>query len=179
MSNFVSATYPLLNRSTGKPWSGIGVTIMDDRSGGIFKTQEAALSYAMHLRLDRFRTLSLGFKGVFQTKSISLEGYTTSLQYVPDRGFSNSIGSGENLSELRESYNTFSAGLYWQQVDRKETKTAYWGISLFDFNKPKDSFLGSSNQLSSTFIAEGGFRAYQQGELSVFPEALLDRKSVV
>lgn len=177
MSNFVSATYPLLNRSTGKPWSGLGVTIMDDRSGGIFKTQEASLSYAMHLRLDRFRTLSLGFKGVFQTKSISLEGYTTSLQYVPDRGFSNSIGGGENLSELRESYNTFSAGLYWQQVDRKETKTAYWGISLFDFNKPKDSFLGSSNQLSSTFIAEGGFRAYQQGEFSVFPEALLTTNS--
>ncbi|MFM6347629.1 MAG: type IX secretion system membrane protein PorP/SprF, partial [Dolichospermum sp.] len=23
MSNFVSATYPLLNRSTGKPWSGL------------------------------------------------------------------------------------------------------------------------------------------------------------
>lgn len=177
MSNFVSATYPLLNRSTGKPWSGIGVTIMDDRSGGIFKTQEAALSYAMHLRLDRFRTLSLGFKGVFQTKSISLDGYNTSLQYVPDRGFSNSIGSGENLSELRESYNTFSTGLHWQQVDRKEMKTAYWGISLFDFNKPKDSFLGSSNQLPSTFIAEGGFRAYQRGELSVFPEALLTTTS--
>lgn len=177
MSNFVSGTYPLLNRSTGKPWSGIGVTIMDDRSGGIFKTQEAALSYAMHLRLDRFRTLSVGFKGVFQTKSISLNGLNTSLQYIPDRGFSNSIGSGENLSELRESYNTFSAGLYWQQVDRKEMKTAYWGISLFDFNKPKDSFLSSSNQLSSTFIAEGGFRAYQQGDLSVFPEALLTTNS--
>lgn len=177
VSNFVSGTYPLLNRSTGKPWSGIGVTIMDDRSGGIFKTQEAALSYAMHLRLDRFRTLSLGFKGVFQTKSISLDGYNTSLQYIPDRGFSNSITSGENFSELRENYKTFSAGIYWQQVDRKEMKTSYWGISLFDFNKPKDSFLGSSNQLSSTFIAEGGFRAYQQKELSVFPEILVTTNS--
>lgn len=58
MSNFLSATYPLLNSSTGKPWSGIGITVMDDRSGGIFKTQEAALSYAMHLRIDRFQSLS-------------------------------------------------------------------------------------------------------------------------
>jgi type IX secretion system PorP/SprF family membrane protein len=176
-SSFLSGTYPLLNRSTGKPWSGLGVTILDDRSGGIFKTQEAALSYAMHLRLDRFRTLSLGFKGVFQTKSISLDGYNTSLQYVPDRGFSNSISSGESISELRVNYNTFSAGVYWLQVDRKELKTAYWGISLFDFNKSKDSFLGSSNNLSSTFIAEGGFRAYHQRELSIFPEVLITTNS--
>ncbi len=173
MSNFLSSTYPLLNRSTGRPWSGIGITLMDDRSGGIFNTQEAALSYALHLRLNRFQLLSLGFKGVFQTKSISLEGFNTSLQYIPDRGFSNSIANGENMTEFRESYQTFSAGLYWQQVDRKETKVAYWGFSLFDFNKPKDPFLGSTNNLSSTLIAEGGFRAYQQRELSVFPEGLV------
>lgn len=177
MSNFLSATYPLLNSSTGKPWSGIGITVMDDRSGGIFKTQEAALSYAMHLRIDRFQSLSLGFKGVFQTKSISLDGYNTSLQYVPDRGFSNSIASGENIAELRETYHTFSAGLYWQQIDRKEMKIAYWGVSLFDFNKPKDAFLGTTNNLSSTLIAEGGFRVYQQRELSVFPEVLATSNS--
>ncbi|MCE2893837.1 MAG: PorP/SprF family type IX secretion system membrane protein [Flammeovirgaceae bacterium] len=177
MSNFLSATYPLLNSSTGKPWSGIGITVMDDRSGGIFKTQEAALSYALHLRIDRFQSLSLGFKGVFQTKSISLDGYNTSRQYVPDRGFSNSIANGENIAELRETYHTFSAGLYWQRVDRKEMKIAYWGVSLFDFNKPKDNFLGSTNNLSSTLIAEGGFRVYQQRELSVFPEVLVTSNS--
>lgn len=177
MSNFLSGSYPLLNRSTGKPWSGIGITLMDDRSGGIFKTQEVALSYALHLRLDRFQMLSLGFKGVFQTKSISLDGFNTSQQYIPDRGFSNSLASGENMAELRESYQTFSAGLYWQRVDRKEMKVAYWGFSLFDFNKPKDTFLGSNNNLSSTLIAEGGFRAFQQRELSVFPEALVTSNS--
>jgi type IX secretion system PorP/SprF family membrane protein len=172
-SNFFSATYPLLNRSTGKPWSGIGVTLMDDRSGGIFKTQEAAISYAMHIRLDRFKTLSLGFKGLFQTKSISLDGFNTSLQYIPDRGFSNSISNGENFAELRVNYNTFSAGIHWQQVDRKENRIAYWGISLFDMNKPKDSFLGLSSQLSSTFVVDGGFIAYQRNELSIFPEFLV------
>ncbi len=176
-SNLLSGTYPLLSRSTGKPWSGIGITLMDDRSDGIFKTQEVSLSYAMHLHLNRFQTLSLGFKGLFQTKSISLDGFNTGLQYIPDRGFSNSISTGESLAELRENYNTFSAGLYWQQVDRKETKTAYWGISVFDFNKPKDSFLGSTNHLFSTLIAEGGFRAYQQKQLSVFPEILFTTNS--
>lgn len=106
-----------------------------------------------------------------------MDGYNTSLQYVPDRGFSNSIASGENIAELRETYHTFSAGLYWQQIDRKEMKIAYWGVSLFDFNKPKDAFLGTTNNLSSTLIAEGGFRVYQQRELSVFPEVLATSNS--
>jgi type IX secretion system PorP/SprF family membrane protein len=69
MSNFLSSTYPLLNRSTGRPWSGIGITLMDDRSGGIFKTQEAALSYALHLRLNRFQLLSLDLKVSFKPKA--------------------------------------------------------------------------------------------------------------
>lgn len=56
-------------------------------------------------------------------------------------------------------------------------KIAYWGVSLFDFNKPKDAFLGTTNNLSSTLIAEGGFRVYQQRELSVFPEVLATSNS--
>ncbi|MFM7851564.1 MAG: OmpA family protein, partial [Flammeovirgaceae bacterium] len=100
-----------------------------------------------------------------------------SLQYIPDRGFSNSLPTGENMPELRETYHTFSTGVYWQQADRKKKKIAYWGVSLFDFNKPNDSFLGSSNHLSSTFIVEGGFRALKQRELSVYPEVLVTRSS--
>ncbi|MFM8912964.1 MAG: PorP/SprF family type IX secretion system membrane protein, partial [Flammeovirgaceae bacterium] len=176
-SNLVSLSYPLLNSSTGKPWSGIGITLMDDRSGGIFKNQEVGMSYAMHLRIDRSRSLSLGFRGVFQTKSISIDGFTTSQQYIPDRGFSNSISNGENFSELRENLNTFSMGLYWQQVDRQDNRIAYWGVSLFDINKPKDSFLGDKNQLASSFVLEGGFIAYQQSDLRVYPELLITANS--
>jgi hypothetical protein len=43
-SNFISASYPLVKVSTGRPWAGIGVSLLDDRSGGIFSTQEAALT---------------------------------------------------------------------------------------------------------------------------------------
>ena len=43
-SNFLSLVYPLVNRSTGKPGSGIGITMMDDRSQGIFSNQEVTLT---------------------------------------------------------------------------------------------------------------------------------------
>src|SRR5688500_19512923 len=41
ISNALNASYPLIS-SAGKRWSGLGVSLMDDRSGqaGIFSTQE-------------------------------------------------------------------------------------------------------------------------------------------
>jgi type IX secretion system PorP/SprF family membrane protein len=171
-SNIVSFTRPLLNRSTGRAWSGIGITLMDDRSGGIFKTQEATISYAANIRLSRYRILSMGFKGLYQTRRISFAGYNTGSQFVPDRGFDNSLPNGESSGELTNSFSTFSTGLYWQETDRQENVTGYWGISIFDLNKPNDSFAGNKSQLSSSLVFTGGFRAYQNRELSIFPEIL-------
>lgn len=171
-SNLVSFQRPFLNRSTGRAWSGIGLTLMDDRSGGVFKTEEVAVNYALNIRLTRFRSLSVGFKWLYQARSINLNGFYTGSQYVPDRGFDGSLPSGENNAELRNNLSTLSTGIYWQQVDRKDRINAYGGISLFDINKPNDAFLKKENQLSSTLILSGGFRAYQLSEFSIFPEFL-------
>jgi type IX secretion system PorP/SprF family membrane protein len=171
-SNFVSLSYPFLNRSTGRAWSGLGISMMDDRSGGIYQSQEAAISYAVNIRLSRYQILSVGFKGLFQTRRIDLDGYVTGQQYVPDRGFDQSLSNGESLSKYTNSFSTFSTGLYWQQVDRKENVIGYWGVSIFDINKPNDSFLGSESQLSSTIVFNGGVRAYQNQNLSILPELL-------
>ena len=48
----------------------------------------------------------------------------------------------------------------------------YLGLSFFDINKPNESFLGSSNSLSSALVFNGGFKIYQEGNISVFPEIL-------
>ncbi len=176
-SNQLSLQRPLLNRSTGRAWSGIGLTFLDDRSGGVFRTEEITLSYAVNIRLSRYRILSLGFKGLYQSRRISLDGYYTGSQYVPDRGFDGSLPSGETMNELTNSFSTFSTGLYWQQVDRQDEVEAYWGLSLFDINKPNDAFFNKQNQLASTLVFAGGFRAYQQAELSVFPEVLYSMNS--
>lgn len=176
-SNQLSLQRPFLHRSTGRPWSGMGITFLDDRSGGVFRTEEITVSYAVNIRLSRYRILSLGFKGLYQSRRISLDGYYTGSQYVPDRGFDGSLPSGETMNELTSSFSTFSTGLYWQQVDRQDQVEAYWGVSLFDINKPNDAFLNKQNQLASTLVLAGGFRAYQQAELSVYPEILYSMNS--
>lgn len=177
-SNILNISYPLISR-TGKRWSGVGVTFMDDRSGqaGLFNTQEMGLSYALNVFLAKYQTLSLGVKALYQSRKIDLGGLYTGAQYVPDRGFSESLSSGENAGQYNTNFVTFSAGLYWQQTDKEGTKLACWGVSFFDFNKPENSFLGLESHLNSTLVASLGFRTYQRGNLSIFPELLYTRSA--
>ena len=172
-SNFVSLSYPFLHSSTGVPWSGIAVTLHNDQSAGIFKVQEASLGYALHVRVSRYQTFSFGAKALYQARKIGLDGFYTGSQYVTDRGFDLNRSMGEDFSEIRNSFKTFSAGIYWQQVDKKGRLMHHFGASLFDVNKPADSFFGSMTNLPSTFIVNAGFQSYSAGGFNVFPEGLL------
>ena len=177
-SNILNASYPIFARN-GQRWSGVGISLMDDRSGqaGIFNTQEVGLSYAINVPLAKYQTLSLGVKGLYQNRKIDLDGLYTGAQYVPDRGFNEALASGENSGQFSTDYMTFSAGLYWQQTDKKGSRLAYWGISFFDFNKPQNSFFDLESRLNSTFVASLGFRGYQRNNLSIFPELLYTRSA--
>jgi type IX secretion system PorP/SprF family membrane protein len=171
-SNFVSGTYPLLNQSTGKPLAGIGISLMDDRTSGIFQSQEAAVNFALNVRLSRYRLLSFGVKGRYQTQRISYDGFYTGSQYITDRGFDHSLPSAEEDAALRNSFFSYSTGIYWQETDKRETVTAYWGASLFDFNRPGNSVLNNDSRLSPSFVFTGGVCAYKQKKLAIVPELL-------
>ena len=172
-STFVNVAYPFLNASTGFPWSGIALSLHNDQSSGIFRIQEAALTYAIHVRLSQFQTFSFGAKALYQTTKIGLDGFYTGSQYIPDRGFDPGQSSGEHFSELRNSFMTFSAGLFWQHVNKKGRLLHHFGVSLFDLNKPADSFPGSTTNYPSTFIVNAGFQSYSSAGFNVFPEGLL------
>jgi type IX secretion system PorP/SprF family membrane protein len=172
-SNILNVEYPLITRSRVR-WSGVGISLMDDRSGqaGIFNTQEVGVTYAVHIRLAKDQELGIGFKGLYQNRKLDLDGLYTGAQFIPDRGFDESIASGENLGFLRSDYFTFSAGIYWHQVDREGNTVAYAGGSFFDFNKPDESFIGTPSDLPSTLVGSLGFRIYQRGNMSIYPELL-------
>jgi type IX secretion system PorP/SprF family membrane protein len=171
-SSYISAAYPLLNQKNGRRWSGVGVSLMNDRSGGIFNTQEATLSYAANIYLTRRQTFTLGVKGLYQQRKINLDGLHTGSQYIPDRGFDDGAFSGEAFEQLQNNFFTLSFGMLWQATDRFNDRTAYASLSLFDLNKPNDSFLGDENELKGAVVAAFGFRAYQKGQLSIYPEML-------
>ena len=119
-SNFFNASYPLLNRK-GLRWSGFGISLMDDRAGqtGLFSTQEISLAYALSIPVSSGASLSLGLRGLHSRRKVDLDNLHTGVQYVPDRGFDESVSNGENFGRLSHAFNTFSAGIYWRKENKK------------------------------------------------------------
>lgn len=177
-SNFFEASYPIIARN-GTRWSGIGLSFMDDRSGGqsLFQTQEAAFSYAINIAVAKDQKLSLGSKILYQNKRLNMDGLVTGSQYIPDRGFDQSLYSGENEELLRTHYVTLNLGLLWSQTDKKGNQIAYAGFSFFDFNKANDSFLEQDNTVHGTAVTMIGFRAYKKKSVSILPEVLYTQNS--
>lgn len=171
-SSMLSAIYPLISQRTGKRWSGVGVSFMEDRSGGIFSAHEASVSYAINVFLNRFQMLALGFKALYQNRSVDLTGLHTGSQYVADRGFDFSMSNGENIGQLRSDFATFSSGLYWQQADRQGRIVSHIGLAIFDINKPNDNFLAVGNNLRATWVANGGLRLHRERNFSFFSDFL-------
>lgn len=171
-SNFLALSMPFVNPSTGRAWSGASISLMSDRTAGVYSIQEATLSYAANIQIGRRQLLSVGFKGLYQSQRINLNGFYTGAQYIPDRGFDQGVFNGESFSQLTNSFFTISSGLYWQETDRHNRPVNYLGLSFFDINKPNESFLDYPNALSSTFVLNGGFKIYQEGNISIFPEIL-------
>lgn len=171
-SSFLDASYPLISKRKIR-WGGIGLTFMDDRSGqgALFRTQEIAVSFSGNIRVSKFQTLSLGTKVLYQSRNLDLDGLYTGSQYIPDRGFDESVSNGEANNTLKTNYLSLNFGLHWQRVDKKGNRTAYAGFSFFDFNKPQEDFL-IANNLHATWVGAAGVRVFTKDKISLTPEVL-------
>lgn len=177
-SNVLNASYPLFNRRQQR-WSGIGISFLDDRTGqaGIFATQEVSASWAVHVPLAKWQSLSLGVNVLHSNRKLDVAGLYTGSQYIEGRGFDGGIESGESLAGLRNQYTTFSSGLYWQQRDKAGNKLASFGFSFFDINRPDESFFDQESARPATYVVTGSFLAYNEEKLSFFPEFLYTRNA--
>jgi type IX secretion system PorP/SprF family membrane protein len=177
-TNFLSVAYPFFSKSTGKPWSGLGIALLSDKSGLLFKSQEAAVTYGVNIPTGRNQALSLGFKGLMRWQRINLDGLFTGSQYLEGRGFQPALDNGEVPQPFQNKFFTLSSGLLWQETDRKGKLLKQIGFSFFDFNKPNPAFLdGSQDELPSTIVVHGAWRVYQNKQLGVLPEFLLTQSA--
>jgi type IX secretion system PorP/SprF family membrane protein len=172
-SNFLSLSYPFLKSSTGQPWSGIAVSLHNDQSAAVFKIQEASLGYAVHVRIDKYTTLSFGMKALYQSRQIGLQGFYTGSQYISGRGFDQSQSTNENFSQLRSSYMSYSAGTYLRKVDKKGRVIKDIGISLLDFNRPIDTFFQGADKIPLTATMNFSVQSLTNNDFHVFLEGLL------
>lgn len=176
-SSFIDLSYPLFTKRKVR-WSGIGLSFMDDRSGpsSLFQTQEIGLAYVGNVHITKLQTLSLGAKAVYQSRKLDMDALYTGSQYVPDRGFDQSLFNGEPSSMLQTNYLSFNLGLHWQLTDKKSNRIAYAGLSFFDFNKPQEDFIIQS-RLSETWVAATGVRVYKGRQVSFMPEVLFTQSA--
>ncbi len=172
-SSNLELIYPILSRS-GVRWSGLGVSITDDRFGvgGIYNMQEIASAYAINVPLTKFSTLSVGFKGLYNIRGINTTGFYTGSQFVPGRGFIGESAADAGFEQVQKGFFTMSFGGYYQAVDRLGNTTSYLGFSFFDFNNPNTAFLGQEFTQPGTRVASLGFRIPSKNSYSVMPELL-------
>jgi type IX secretion system PorP/SprF family membrane protein len=181
-SSFFSLAYPLIRQSTGAPWGGIGISLLDDRSGGIFRTQEASLNYALNISTGKNESLSIGVRVLTRSQRVDYSGLFTGSQYIDGRGFDASAFNGESPQQQKISYNTFSTGILWTKTDRRGSLLGQFDGAIFDFNKPNNSFTSSNSQLGSTLIGHGSFLLNKQSQLNTYSDILFtygDNKGVL
>lgn len=181
-SGFFALAYPFLRQSTGTPWGGVGASVTDDRSAGIFRTQEISMSLALNISIGKYENISIGVRGLMRTQHIDYSGLFTGSQYIQGRGFDVSAFNGESPDQLRINYNTFSTGILWVKRDRRGNLLGQFDAALFDFNKPSNSFSGQGSQLTSTLVSHTALLLNKQSQLNTYADILLsysDGKSVL
>lgn len=180
-SSILSLAYPFINKQNGIRWSGIGLSMMDDGTGqnGFYRHQEVSLSYAINVPVAKYQTLSVGMKTLYASRRIDADGLVTESQYIPDRGFDPGLESGESYEDLHNNFVTFSAGVYWQQQDRKGNRISSLGLSVFDINQPDDNFLIGNNPYLSTFVLSGNVRLFRKDKLAISPDLLITRNAAL
>ncbi|RKQ51056.1 type IX secretion system PorP/SprF family membrane protein [Roseivirga pacifica] len=174
-STSFQAVYPQLFPFGERIKGALGINLLNDVSGqtNTFKVQEAGLNYSLRIIGAKGQSLGLGVGLSNQNRGFDYAGVTTNMQYVTGRGFDLSIGSGENLISTKQNFNRVNAGIFWQQVNDFGRKLGHFGFSVFDLNRPVDSFYSDAVKFDPTYMLTAGLSIYENLDWSVSPELLI------
>ncbi len=179
----LSGTYPVAKYlNTSLPFTTVGLSIMDDRSGdaGEFVNSELSLAAAINIPTSKTTYLSFGLNGTRHSSRFNWASLTTGSQYIDGRGFDPGIATGEVTANLQNNYFTYGLGLYWHKATRRyEQNIASFGIALNNLNRPDRSLADLGDQLPVTLTLSGRVRVYEEGPVSLWPEVLYNNYASV
>lgn len=140
----------LRNKLPDNDWLGVGLVILNDRSGdGELKVNKFQASAAYHTSfgISGKYILSTGIGLGYVTKNIDYsklyfnDNWDPNNLFFDQQGFPTSEPSGDALR-----YIDISAGTHFTYVHSKKFNIST-GLSVFHLNKPKESFPGRDNRL--------------------------------
>ncbi len=173
INTMINGFYPLFNRRTGKRWGGIGAAFAHDQAGAFLRTNAGLLGFAYNLNLGYnklgYNGLSFGIQGGYYQRNLSLDGLTTSSQFI-NGGFVPGSGINEFNENTSQGFGALSTGLMWYALDTLDRQTAFLGVSLFNFNEPETSFYDELNSnLPNHWTVIGGIRVLDRLRFSLMP----------
>ena len=141
----------LRGKLPGKDWLGVGLEMLNDRAGdGELKVNKFIASVAYHHAFGASGKyiLSTGMGVGYVMKTVDYSKLYFNDQWDPNNYFFDrqNIGTLEPAGEDALRYIDLSAGAHFSYVHSKDFNVSA-GISLFHFNKPKESFPGKDNRL--------------------------------
>lgn len=165
---------------------GVGVHFLHDQAGNSpLSITEGGINLSGVLKLNEANKLSLGLMGGFGQRSLNLNQFSWSNQYVGG-SYNPNTSSGENFSQSSVVFMDAGAGLVWSfgkdqsYISANDGVKLNVGVSAFHFNLPKSGFLpGSSDRLHTkyAFFLNSEF-GRKNSNLSILPQVYFALQSL-
>lgn len=165
----------VLQNKLGKDLLGVGGMMFNDKSGdGDLTNMSFMVSASYHKAIGTKNYLALGVQGGYVQKKLDVKKLVFPSQYDSgDQTFNTQMQNGEsNLTGDPITQIDVNLGLLWH--GRLSDKVGLFnGFSYFHLTKPKDSFLGSDNRLSSRYVIHGGGKIKMSEKISLLPNYIV------
>jgi type IX secretion system PorP/SprF family membrane protein len=153
---------------------GAGLVLYSDQAGTAeFTTQTIMGSVAFHLKLgtDDEHLVSIGVQGGIMQKGINYDNLRFGNQYE-SIVYSPDAGHGEQFEENSLAQPIINSGINWQ-YSLNEDLELNAGVSLFNINQPKESYLQNpDNALNNRMMISAGATYQYNEKISILPAIL-------
>lgn len=175
----VMVVAPLMDPKKGTRWGGWGVSLMNDQlKGGIaYQVQGVSGAYSYNLQLFKGHYISFGMQGGYYQRKLSMDGLTTSSQWVDNVGFNPEIGIGESFSGERKGYLSLGTGFLFYTEDEEERQKARFGVAAYNVNRPDASFTEQRDIIPLKLTALGSLALMSSEKYLVTGEMLFYREN--
>lgn len=139
-------------------WFGLGLSFVNDQAGdGRLTYRRINISAAYHQALDKDHRyiLSVGPGLSYIIRSVDFSRFYFNNQWVDDNGFNTSLPTNEPLQTENFQMVDVSAGIDFSAQVHQQIKFNV-GFSMLHLNRPKHTFLGTTERLGFRYQVNGG-----------------------
>ena len=168
----VNGMLPLYNMDKSRRWGGLGLGVLSDKAEdiGSLVNQQLNASFAYTFGIAGPLRLALGSQLSYSQQRLGFGAITTGSQWVNNRGFDPTVGTGENFANEKQQYWSAGGGimLYRQQADGQISYQL--GASAYHLNQPRISFLEQQRKHPINYRAQAGVNIPAGLRFAVLPE---------